>query len=69
MYTTNLRNSILSHSKCNTYVNIYRFVEVAATIFNGGNLSTAMLSNGQVRTYVATYVYVRMCKISLIFYI
>ena len=33
-------------------VNVYRFVEVAATIFNSGNLSAAMLSNGKVRTYM-----------------
>ena len=33
-----------------TYIHIFicRFVEVAATIFNGGNLSVAMLSNEQV---------------------
>ena len=33
-------------------VNVYRFVEVAATIFNSGNLSAAMLSNGKVCMYV-----------------
>ena len=36
-------------------VNVYRFVEVAATIFNGGNLSAAMLSNGKVCTYMFNF--------------
>ena len=47
------------------YIHLHRFVEVAATIFNGGNLSAAMLSSGQVRMRLCVY---NSYLIQLLFY-